>query len=114
MARELLSTYPTLCYKEFCVSPEIEVLPSGTLPQTLVSKKIRYDIDRRNVLSTKLDKGGRSERDKLDRRRSTELTIPPSCYGRPLVYDSDRQAVSTARFRRAGLLATADTNAGPH
>ena len=33
--------------------------------------KFRHGIDRLNVLSTKLDKGGRSERDKLDRRRST-------------------------------------------
>jgi len=41
-------------------------------------------IDCRNVLSTKLKKGGRSERDKLDRRRSTKLTIPPSSDARPL------------------------------
>ena len=51
---------------------------------------------------------GRSERDKLDRRRSTKLTIPPSSDARPLVYHSDRQALSTARLRRAGQLATAD------
>jgi len=53
--------------------------------------------------------GGRSERDKLDRRRSTMLTIPPSFDARPLVYHSDRQALSTARFRRAGQLASADS-----
>jgi len=41
-------------------------------------------IDHRNVLSTKLEKGGRSERDKLNRRRSTELTIPSSSDARPL------------------------------
>jgi len=34
-------------------------------------------------------------------------TIPPSSDARPLVHRSDRQALSTARFRRAGLLATA-------
>ena len=52
--------------------------------------------------------GGRSERDKLDRRRSTELTIPPSSDARPQVYHSDRQALSTSRYSRAGPLATAD------
>jgi len=36
--------------------------------------------------------------DKSDRRRSTKVTIPDA---RPLVYHSDRQALSTARFRRA-------------
>jgi len=41
-------------------------------------------IDCRNVLSTKLKKGGRSQRDKLDRRRSTKLTIPLSSDARPL------------------------------
>ena len=45
----------------------------------------------------------------LDGRRSTRLTIPPSSDARPLVYDSNHQALSTARFRCAGLLATADT-----
>ena len=37
------------------------------------------------------------------------LTIPPSCDARPLVYHSNHHALSTARFRRAGLLATTDT-----
>ena len=63
-------------------------------------------IDRRNVLSTQLR---RSERDKLDRRRSTKLTLPPSSDARPLVYHSNHQAVSTAQFHRAGQLATVDT-----
>jgi len=78
-----------------------------------------------------------SQRDKLDRRRSANrrarpeptrqsqrtlsetwipgwnlaisLTIPPSSDSRPLVYHSDHQAVSTARFHCAGLsLAIAD------
>ena len=50
------------------------------------------------------EKGGRSERDKLGRRRSTKSIIPPSYDARP-----DRQALSTARFCRTGQLATADT-----
>jgi len=36
------------------------------------------------MLSTQLDKGGCSERDKLDRRQSTVLTVPPSSDTRPL------------------------------
>ena len=72
---------------------------------------IRY-IDRRNALSTLLEKGGRSQRDKLDRRRSTKLIVPfnSSSDARPLdYYHSNYQALSTAQFRRAGQLATADT-----
>jgi len=65
-------------------------------------------IDRRNVLLT-ARRGGHPERDKLDRRRSAKLTVPPNSDSRPLVYHSNYQALSTARFRRAGLLATADT-----
>jgi len=42
-----------------------------------------------------LGKRGRTERDKLDRRRSTKLTVPPSSDARPLVYHGDRQARST-------------------
>ena len=60
-----------------------------------------------NVLSTSLEKGGPSERDKLGRRRSTKLTVPPSSDARP--HRRDRQALSTARFCRAGRLAIADT-----
>ena len=51
---------------------------------------------------------GRSECDKLDHRRSAKLTVPPSSDARPLIYRSDRQALSTTRFLPAGLLATAD------
>jgi len=82
---------------------------SGTLSQTPDVKNLLRRIDRRNVLSTLLDKGGRSERNNLDRRRSAKLTIPPSSDVRPLVYHSNRQALSTTLFRRGGLWATADT-----
>ena len=76
---------------------------SGTLSQTPDVRNLLRRIDRRNVLSTLLDKGGRSERNKLDRRRSAKLTIPPSPDVRPLVYHSNRQALSTTLFRRGGL-----------
>ena len=41
--------------------------------------------------STELEKGGSSEHDKLRRRRSTKLTIPPSSNAHNI-----RQALSTA------------------
>ena len=53
--------------------------------------------------------GGRSERDKLNRRRSTKLTVPPSSDSRLLVYHSNHQAPSIGRFSHGGLLVTADT-----
>jgi len=56
-----------------------------------------------------LEKGGRSKRDKLDRRRSTKLTVPLSVDARLPVYHNNHQALSTAQFRRASQLATADT-----
>jgi len=95
LARELPSTHPTLCSEEIRVSSKTRVLPSGTLSQTLDFKKLLRYIDRRNVLSTSLEKGGRSERDKLDRRRST-LAIPPSSNARLLVcYSSVYSTISS-------------------
>ena len=99
---ELPSTYPALCLKDILAYPKIRVLTSGILSRTPdLWKILPQHIDRRNVLSTKLDKGGRSEREKLDRRRSTVFTVPHS-------HHTNRQALSTARLRHAGLLATAD------
>ena len=93
----VLSVYPTLCFREIQVSTKIGVLPPGTVSQR--------HIDRRNVLSTWLEKGGSSERDKLDRRRSTKLIIPPSSDSRPLQFiTGDRQALSAARYSRAGRI----------
>jgi len=80
------------------------------VPNSGLQKILLRQIHRRDVFSTKFEKGGRSERDKLNRRRSSRLTIPPSFDSRPLIYHSNRRALSTARFRRAGLLATADTS----
>ena len=79
------STYLTLCYKEIRVSSKIRVLPSGTLLQTL-DLKFRHSISFVKTLSTKLNKSGRSKCDKLDRRRSTMLTIPASSDRRLLLY----------------------------
>ena len=53
-------------------------------PKLRTQKISPQHIDRRNVLSTQLEKGGRSERDKLGRHRSTESIIPPSSDARPL------------------------------
>jgi len=43
-------------------------------------------IDCRNALSTQLENGGRSQRDKLDQRRSAKLTMPSSSDVRPLQF----------------------------
>jgi len=70
------------------ISKNKGTLPCGySLSKTpdLVKILLRH-IDRRKVLSTELEKGGRSEREKLDRRRSTKLTTPPSSDARPPIY----------------------------
>ena len=64
-------------------------------------------VERAIILATER---WRSERDKFHRRRSTKLITPPSSDSRPLQsITCDRQALSTARYSRAGQLATADT-----
>jgi len=73
-----LSTYPTLCCKEINVSTNITVLPSGTLSLT---PDLNSFATARRSSKRVINKGGRSEHDKLDRRRSAELTIPPSTAG---------------------------------
>jgi len=56
---------------------KIRALPSGTISETSeVENFATAYIDRRNMLSTQLEKGGRSERDKLDL---------PSSDARPIV-----------------------------
>ena len=54
------------------------------------------------------EKGGRSERDKLGRRWSTDNTSRLRC-SVTVVYRTDHQALSTARFCHAGQSARADT-----
>ena len=108
MALWLFSTSPTLCCREIQVSTKITVLPSWTLSETPDLENFASAY--RNVLSTSLDQGGRSQRDKLDSHWSTKLIIPSSSDARPLSFiTGDRQPLSTARFCCAGQLATADT-----
>jgi len=80
LAWELSSTYSAQRYKEIRVPSKIKVLPSGTLLQTLDLRKFCHGISigktRYQLSSTKVH--GRPERDKLDRRRSTKLTILPT------------------------------------
>jgi len=75
--------------EEILITPEIRVLPSETCPR-LWNLKFRHS---RSIVNLPRDKGGRSERDKLDRRLSAKLTVPLSSDARPLVYHSDRQAL---------------------
>jgi len=100
LARELLST------QIIRVSPKIRVLSSGTFSQTPNFASV-YRSSKRVIVLARQD--GRPERDKLDRRQSTKLTIPPSSDARLLAYHSNHKALSTAHFRRAGQLVTADT-----
>ena len=74
-----------LCCKEIQVPSVIKVLPSGTLLQTLDLGKIAtaYRSSKR-VINLARERWRCSQRDKLDRRRSTKLTIPPSSDVRPL------------------------------
>ena len=81
--------------------------------ETVERIELVFWLDRQDVLSTYpvidlSQKGGRSERDKLNRRQSAKLTVPPSSSAPPLVYHSNHQALSTAQFRCAGQLATSD------
>ena len=95
------------CHKEIQISSKIRVFPSVTLLQTQWTSRISpLHDDRRIVLSTLVEKGGRSEHDKLGRRQSTKLIVSPSSDRCSLSHN--RQALSTAWFRRAGQSATAD------
>ena len=98
LAWELLFTFPTLCSKEIQVPSKIRLLPSGTLLQTLDVEDFATACRSSKRVINLAREGGRSERDKLRRRRSAKLIIPPSSDARPLVYRTDRQALSTARF----------------
>ena len=75
LAWGLLSTSPTPCFKEIQVSTKTTVLPSGTFFQTPHTENFASAYRSSNVLSAWLKKGGCSQRDKLDRRQSAELTI---------------------------------------
>ena len=110
VAWEPPSTYLILCKKEIRVSPKIRVLPSGTLFQTPDFKKFAWAYrSSKRVIDLARERRTRSESDKLGRRRSKKLTVPPSSDARPLVYYSNHQALSTAQFRRACQLVTADS-----
>ena len=111
LAWELPSTCPTVYCKKIRPPSKITARISlwNFIPNSGL-RKFRHGISIveacYRLSSRKVDC---SERDKLDCRRTTKLTIPPSSDARPLVYHSDRQAPATALFRRAGPLATADT-----
>jgi len=74
--RVLFDLYPIHCVEEIRVPLKIAVIPSGNLPQT-------PDLENSATIS-RLSKYGRSEGDKLRRRRSAELITPPSSDARPL------------------------------
>jgi len=77
LAWDLLSAYPTLCYKEIQVPSKIRVLLSRTLLQTLDFKKFHHSI---SIVKACYQLSSR----KVDHGWSTELIIPPSSDARPL------------------------------
>ena len=99
LAWMLLSVSPTPCFEEVQVSVKIRVFPDSLehFPKLRTFRKFHHGI---SIVEACCQKGGCSQRDKLSRRR--QWTVPPSCVSGPLVYHSDRQTLSTARFRRAG------------
>ena len=76
-------------------SSKIRVHYSGTLSQNpdLENFTMAYRSSKHVI---NLDKGGRSEHDKLDRRWSTRLTVPPSSDSRPLVYHTNKLCLQDA------------------
>ena len=86
---------------------------SGTFSQTPDFENFTTAYRSSHVLPADLEKGGRSQRDKLDCRRPTEVindnNISALRRSTTVVYRIDRQALSTARFCRAGELATVDS-----
>jgi len=77
-AWELSLTNLTLRFKEVQVTSKIRVLPSGNVAPDSGLEKFRHSI---SIVEACYRHS--SERDKLDRRRSTELIISPSSDARP-------------------------------
>ena len=80
-AWRLFSTSPTLFYRNSGIYKD-----NGTSVWNFVAtnselKIIRYGVSKRVINLAR--ESGRSERDKLERHRSTKLTIPPSSDARP-------------------------------
>jgi len=132
LTRMFLSNSPTLRCKEIRVSLKIMILPSRTLPQHSGFRKFRHDrsivetcyqlsstkVDAQSVINwTVVGQLSWQYNTKIIQYKICKASccrgfrgaIPPSSDSRPLVYHSDRQALSTVRFRRAGQLATAST-----
>ena len=88
------------------LSSKIRVLPSGRLSETLDSGKFRHRMAIVTVCFSRSSTNVDAQRDKLDRRWSTKLTILA-------MVDGCCSPVSTARCARGsgsrGLPATADT-----
>ena len=69
---ELPSTYPTLCYEKIRVTPKIKYFPLHLCPKFRTVKKFVTAYRSSKLSSTEAN----AERDKLDRQRSTKLTVP--------------------------------------
>ena len=74
-AWRLPSSYPTVCFKKIPISPTLAVLRSlwNVVPSSGL-RKFRHGI---SIVVVTLD----AQRDKLDRRSSTKLTVPATVDG---------------------------------
>jgi len=95
-------TYPTVCCNEIGlhVSTKVRVglLPYGTLSYNSGLRKFRHG---QSIVETCYQLSST----KMDAQSVINWTVDNACNGRPLVCHSDPPALSTARFRCAGLSA---------
>jgi len=95
-------TYPTVCCNEIGihVSTKVRVglLPYGTLSYNSGLRKFRHG---QSIVETCYQLSST----KMDAQSVINWTVDNACNGRPLVCHTDPPALSTARFRCAGLSA---------
>jgi len=95
-------TYPTVCCNEIGihVSTKVRVglFPYGTLSYNSGLRKFRHG---QSIVETCYQLSST----KMDAQSVINWTVDNACNGRPLVCHSDPPALSTARFRCAGLSA---------
>jgi len=106
LARRLLSAYPTLRFQKIQVYTKRRALPCGNLSQTPEFESFSFGT---SIVETCYQLSSR----KADAQSVINWTVVVDNTSElrrqtTVVYHSDRQALSTARYSRSGQLATAD------
>jgi len=83
LARELHSTYPTLCYTEIHVPSKIRVTSLWNFAPNSGLRKFRHGISSKHAINLARERWTLRGL-KLGCRRSTKFIIPPSSDARPL------------------------------